>query len=73
MHIPLFIIVVIGLLFLVIIGALRLVADLLVMNTHRQPSFPDELPEEDPGSEERQISRPVGSLGPWKRRNLTGS
>jgi hypothetical protein len=68
MHIPLSIIVVIGLIFLVIIGALRLVADLLVLNTHRQPSFPDEISEESRDSEEPQFSRPAGSLGPWKRR-----
>ncbi len=62
MHIPISIIVVIGLIFLVILGALRLVADLVVVNTHRQPSFPDELPEEDRESEEPQFSRP------WTRR-----
>jgi len=38
------IIVVIGFTFLVILGALRLVTDLVAMSTHRQPSFPDELP-----------------------------
>lgn len=38
------IIVVIGFTFLVIVGALRLVTDLVAMSAHRQPSLPDELP-----------------------------
>jgi hypothetical protein len=59
MHIPLSIIVIIGLTFLVIVGALRLVADLVVVNTHQQPSFPDEFSEEDRASEERRFSRPA--------------
>jgi hypothetical protein len=42
------VIVVIGFIFLVILGALCLVADdLLATSAHRQPSFPDEFPEED--------------------------
>jgi hypothetical protein len=59
MHILLSIIVAIGLTLLVILGALRLVADLLVENTHRQPSFPDELSEEGRDSEQHRFSRPV--------------
>jgi hypothetical protein len=47
MRVILSIIVVIGFAFLVILGALRVLADLLAMNTHRQSSFPDEFPEED--------------------------
>ena len=59
MHILLSIIVAIGLTLLVILGALRLVADLLVGNTHRQPSFPDEFSAEGRDSEQRRFSRPV--------------
>ena len=44
MLVPISIIVVSGFTFLVILGALRLVTDLVAMSTHRQPSFPDELP-----------------------------
>jgi hypothetical protein len=47
MRVLLSIIVVIGFTFLVIMGALRVLADLLTMNTHRQPSFSDEFPEDD--------------------------
>jgi hypothetical protein len=47
MRVLLSIIVVIGFTFLVILGALRVLADLLAMNTHRHPSFSDEFPEED--------------------------
>jgi hypothetical protein len=39
------IIVVIGFTFLVILGALRLVTDLVAMSAHRQPSLPDEPPD----------------------------
>jgi hypothetical protein len=53
MRVLLSIIVVIGFTFLVILGALRLLADLLAMNTHRQPSFSDEFPEEDRESLDR--------------------
>jgi len=59
MHILLSIIVAIGFTLLVILGALRLVADLLVMNPHRQPSFPDEFSEEGRDSEQHRFSRPV--------------
>jgi len=59
MGVLLSIIVVIGFTFLVILGALRLVADLLAMNTHRQPSFSDESPEEDRESLDR--NRPGAS------------
>jgi hypothetical protein len=47
MRVLLSIIVVIAFAFLVILGALRVLADLLAMNTHRQRSFSDEFPEED--------------------------
>ncbi len=53
MRVLLSIIVVIGFTFLVILGALRLVADLVAMSTHRQPSFPDEFPEEERESLDR--------------------
>ena len=53
MPVLLSIIVIAGFTFLVILGALRLVADLLAMSTHRQPSFPDEFPEEDRESLDR--------------------
>ena len=67
MGVLLSIIVVIGFTFLVIFGALRLLADLLAMNTHRQPSFSDESPEEDRESLDR--NRPGTSsfaIGPRK-------
>jgi hypothetical protein len=75
MRIPLSIIVVIGLTFLVILGALRLVADFLVMDTHRQPSFPDEFSKEGRDSEEGQFSVPVeaGKYSTSQLRNITGS
>jgi hypothetical protein len=53
MRVLLSIIVVIGFTFLVILGALRLVADLVAMSTHRQPSFPDEFAEKDRESLDR--------------------
>ena len=61
MRVLLSIIVVIGFAFLVILGALRLVADLVAMSTHRQPSFPDEVAEEDRESLDRN-RRPPGIL-----------
>ena len=51
------IIAVVGLAFLVIVGALRVLADLLAMNTHRQSSFPDEFPK---GDRESLRLRPQG-------------
>ena len=59
MRVLLSIIVVIGFAFLVILGALRLVADLVAMSTHRQPSFPDEFSGEDRESPDR--NRPGAS------------
>jgi hypothetical protein len=56
MGVLLSIIVVIGFTLLVILGALRVVADLLAVSTHRQPSFPDEFPEE--GRESLDRNRP---------------
>jgi hypothetical protein len=53
------IIVIAGFTFLVILGALRLITDLLAMSTHRQPFFPDEFPEEARGS--LDLNRPATS------------
>jgi hypothetical protein len=53
MRLVLSIIIALGFTLLVILGALRLAADLLAMSTHRQPSFPDEFPEEDRESLDR--------------------
>jgi hypothetical protein len=47
MRVLLSIIILIGFTFLVILCALHVLADLLATNTHRQPSFSDEFPEED--------------------------
>jgi hypothetical protein len=51
------VIVVIAFTFLVILGALRVIVDLLAMSTHRQPSFSDEYPEEDRESLDRNGPR----------------
>jgi hypothetical protein len=59
MRLVLSIIIALGFTLLVILGALRLVADLLAISTHRQPSFPDEFPEEDRESLDR--NRPGAS------------
>jgi hypothetical protein len=59
MRLVLSIIIALGFTLLVILGALRLVADLLAMSTLRQPSFPDEFPEEDRESLDR--NRPGAS------------
>jgi hypothetical protein len=53
MPVLLSIIVIAGFTFLVILGALRLVTDLLAMSAHRQPSFPDEFTEEARESPDR--------------------
>ena len=53
MRVLLSIIIVIGFTFLAILGALRVLAELLAVNTHRQPSFSDEFPEEDRESLDR--------------------
>jgi hypothetical protein len=61
------IILVIGFTFLVILGALRVLVDLLALSTYRQPSFPDEFPEE--GRESLDRNRPGTSsfaIGPRK-------
>jgi hypothetical protein len=63
------IIVIAGFTFLVILGALRLVADLLAMSTHRQPAFSDEFSEEvresldlnRPGTSSFAVESPAGS------------
>jgi hypothetical protein len=49
------IIVVIGFTFLVILGAVRVFADLLAMSSHPHPSFPEEFPEEDRESLDRNV------------------
>ena len=59
MRLVLSIIIALGFTLLVILGAQRLVADLLAMSTHRQPSFPDEFSEEDRESLDR--NRPGAS------------
>jgi hypothetical protein len=59
MRLVLSIIIALGFTLLVILGALRLVADLLAISTYRQPSFPDEFPEEDRESLDR--NRPGAS------------
>jgi hypothetical protein len=59
MRLVLSVIIALGFTLLVILGALRLVADLLAMSTHRQPSFPDEFSEEDRESLDR--NRPGAS------------
>jgi hypothetical protein len=59
MRLILSVIIGLGFTLLVILGALRLVADLLAMNTLRQPSFPKEFPEEDRESLDR--NRPAAS------------
>jgi len=69
MRLVLSIIIALGFTLLVILGALRLVADLLAMSTHRQPSFPDEFPEEDwesldrnrPGASSFAVEAPANS------------
>jgi len=60
MHVLLSIVIVIGFLFLVIVGALRVMADLLEISTHQQPSFPDEFPEE--GRESLDLHRSGTSM-----------
>jgi hypothetical protein len=60
MRLVLSLIIALGFTFLVILGALRLVADILAMSTHRQPSFRDEFPDEDRESLDR--NRPRTSL-----------
>jgi hypothetical protein len=59
MRLVLSIIIALGFTLLVILGALRLVADLLAIDSHRQPSFPDEFPEGDRESLDR--NRPGAS------------
>jgi hypothetical protein len=59
MRLVLSVIIGLGFTLLVILGALRLVADLLAMSTYRQPSFPDEFPEKDRESLDR--NRPGAS------------
>ena len=59
MRVLLSISVAIGFTCLVVLGALRVVADLLAMSTHPQPSFPDEFPEE--GRESVEGNRPATS------------
>ena len=59
MRLVLSVIIALGFTLLVILGALRLVADLVAMSTHRQPSFPDEFSGEDRESPDR--NRPGAS------------
>jgi hypothetical protein len=56
MPVLLSIIVIAGFTFLVILGALRLITDLLAMSAHRQPSFTDEFTEE--ARESLDLNRP---------------
>jgi hypothetical protein len=56
MPVLLSIIIIAGFTFLVILGALRLVTDILAMSTHRQHSFPGEFPEE--ARESLDLNRP---------------
>jgi hypothetical protein len=56
MRVLLSISVVIGFTFLLVLGALRVVADLLAMSAHPQPSFPEEFPEEGRESLDGHVS-----------------
>jgi hypothetical protein len=53
MHIFLWIIIVIGFIVVVVLGALSVVTDLLAINNYRPPLLSDEDPEEDRETEDR--------------------
>jgi hypothetical protein len=52
MRLLLSIAIVIGFTFVVIVGVLSVVKDLLSLTSHRPPSFFDDFPDEDPESED---------------------
>jgi hypothetical protein len=53
MHLLLSLAIVIGFTFIVVLGLLSVVADLLTLTRHRPPSIFDEFPEEDQESTDR--------------------
>lgn len=54
MRLLLSIAIVIGFTFIVVMGVLSVVRDLLALTSHRPPSFFDDFPDEDPESEDQE-------------------
>jgi hypothetical protein len=54
MRLLLSIAIVIGFTFVVVVGVLSIVRDLLALTSHRPPSFFDDFPDEDPESDDQE-------------------